>query len=183
MRVNYWSAGVRAFFSKYVYAGQRNLSTGVLVFLIGAFAGVAGAGAQDLPLPRFASLKADEVNMRAGPGQSYPVEWVFTRKGLPVEIIAEYDQWRKIQDVEGTVGWVHRVMLSGQRTVMIDGVDLATAREDPDESAIPVFRAEPGVQGTLLSCENDWCRVDVMGAKGWLPMASLWGVYPSDNAE
>ncbi len=183
MRVNCWSAGVRAFFSKYVYAGQRNLSTALAVFLIGTSAGLAGAQAQDLPLPRFASLKADEVNMRAGPGQAYPVEWVYTRKGLPVEIIAEYDQWRKIQDIEGTVGWIHRVMLSGQRTVMVDGVEVVIAREDPSESAFPVFRAEPGVQGALLSCESDWCRVDVNGAKGWLPMASLWGVYDSDNAE
>ena len=103
--------GVGALFSKYVYRGQRNLSAVLALFVFGF---VIAAQAQDLPLPRFASLKADEVNMRAGPGQSYPVEWVFTRKGLPVEIVAEYDQWRKIQDIDGTVGWVHRVMLSGQ---------------------------------------------------------------------
>jgi len=170
---------VRAFFSKYVNGGQRNLSAAALVFVVGL---VTTALAQDLPLPRFASLKADEVNMRAGPGQSYPVEWVFTRKGLPVEIVAEYDQWRKIQDVDGTVGWVHRVMLSGQRTVLVAGVDVVTAHDEPGEASLPVFQAEPGVQGVLLRCEDDWCRIDVNGTKGWLPMNALWGVYPSDNA-
>jgi len=172
--------GVRAFFSKYVYGGQRNLSA-VLVVLAGVF--VTAALAEDLPLPRFASLKSDEVNLRAGPGQSYPVEWVFTRKGLPVEIVAEYDQWRKIAAVDGTIGWVHRVMLSGQRTVLVGGVDVVTARDESSDASMPVFQAEPGVQGALLRCEDDWCRIDVAGKKGWLPIASLWGVYPSDNAE
>jgi SH3-like domain-containing protein len=180
MRAQAEPAGVRAFFSKYVYVGQRNLSAAVLVFVMCPF---GAAWAQDLPLPRFASLKADEVNLRAGPGQSYQIEWVFTRKGLPVEIVAEYDQWRKIQDVDGTVGWVHRVMLSGQRAVLIAGVDVVTAFDEPANKNLPVFQAEPGVQGRLLRCEDDWCRIDVDGAKGWLPMASLWGVYPSDNAE
>jgi SH3-like domain-containing protein len=172
--------GARAFFSKYVNGKQRNLSAALLVFVTGF---VTAALAEDLPLPRFASLKADEVNLRAGPGQTYPVEWVFTRKGLPVEIVAEYDQWRKIQDIDGTVGWVHRVMLSGQRTVMVSGLDVVTAHDDASESSPPVFRAEPGVQGQLLSCEDDWCRFNVNGTRGWLPMASLWGVYPSDNGE
>ena len=167
-------------FSKYVYHGQRNLSAVLALFVFGF---VIAAHAQDLPLPRFASLKADEVNMRAGPGQSYPVEWVFTRKGLPVEIVAEYDQWRKIQDIDGTIGWVHRVMLSGQRMVLIGGVDVVIGYDDPGELSQPVFQAEPGVQGRLLRCEDDWCRIDVAGSKGWLPMENLWGVYPSDNAE
>lgn len=155
-----------------------------VIFVIGCLLGtVTGVQADNLPLPRFASLKADEVNMRAGPGQSYPVEWVFTRKGLPIEIVAEYDQWRKIQDIEGTVGWVHRVMLSGQRTVVVAGADLVTAYDDPADDAMAIFRAEPGVQGSLLSCEGDWCRIDVNGAKGWMPMASLWGVYSSDGED
>ena len=180
MRGGAGRSGVRAFFSKYVYGGQRNLSAVLLVFVAGS---VTAALADDLPLPRFVSLKADEVNLRAGPGQSYPVEWVFTRKGLPVEIVAEYDQWRKIQDIDGTIGWVHRVMLSGQRSVLIAGLDVVTAHDEPGEANLPVFQAEPGVQGTLLRCESDWCRIDVAGRKGWLPMASLWGVYSSDNAE
>jgi SH3-like domain-containing protein len=180
MRAQARRAGVGALFSKYVYGRQRNLSAAFLVFVICL---ATTAWAEDLPLPRFASLKADEVNLRAGPGQSYPVEWVFTRKGLPVEIVAEYDQWRKIQDVDGTIGWVHRVMLSGQRAVLIAGVEVVTAYDQAAGEGPPVFQAEPGVQGRLLRCEDDWCRIDVDGAKGWLPMASLWGVYSSDNAQ
>ena len=144
----------------------------------------APAAAQDeqLPLPRFVSLKADEVNMRAGPGESYPVEWVFTRKGLPVEVIAQYEHWRKIRDIDGTVGWVHQVMLSGQRTVLVNGAGVHTALEEPSLGADPAFRAEAGVQGSLLFCEPGWCRIEVAGVKGWLPMRELWGVYPKDGA-
>jgi SH3-like domain-containing protein len=73
-------------------------------------------------------------------------------------------------------------MLSGQRTVLVAGVDVVTAHDEPGEASLPVFQAEPGVQGVLLRCEDDWCRIDVNGTKGWLPMTALWGVYPSDNA-
>lgn len=174
----------RAFSSKYERAKQRNVATVTLALLAVtlAIASIAPVSAQEaLPLPRFVSLKASEVNLRAGPGESYPVEWVYTRKGLPVEIIAEYDQWRKVRDSEGTVGWVHQVMLSGLRTVLVGGATVRTAFGEPSADARAVFRAEPGVQGSFLYCEPGWCRIEVSGTKGWLPMADLWGVYPEDG--
>lgn len=176
-----------ALFSKYEGAKQRNVaSVTLLVALIAAFL-VLGAPLQAeeaLPLPRFVSLKADEVNLRAGPGESYPVDWVYTRKGLPVEIIAEYDQWRKVRDIEGTVGWVHQVMLSGLRTVIVTGEagNVRTAHTGPSADDRAAFEAQPGVQGTLIVCEPGWCRIEVAGTKGWLPMSELWGVYPEDGA-
>ena len=175
----------RAMSSKYEGAKQRNVAAVTMLasFLLAASLPLAAARAQEaLPLPRFVSLKADEVNMRAGPGESYPVEWVYTRKGLPVEIVKEYDQWREVRDVDGTKGWVHRVMLSGMRTIQVTGATERTGYDKPSVDGRPVFRAQPGVQGTLLGCEPGWCRVEISGVRGWMAMADLWGVYPEDGA-
>jgi len=175
----------RAMSSKYEGAKQRNVAAvtmfaALAVVILGTLTPVSAEEA--LPIPRFVSLKADEVNMRAGPGESYPVEWVYTRKGLPVEVVKEYDQWREVRDVDGTKGWVHRVMLSGQRTIQVTGATARTGYDKPSADGRSVFRAEPGVQGTLLGCEPGWCRVEISGMKGWMAMGDLWGVYPEDGA-
>lgn len=179
-------APARVLSSKYDRAGQRNVQALVAVLAVLAMAITAtplpAAADQALPLPRFASLRADKVYLRAGPGQSYPVDWVYTRKGMPVEIIAEYDQWRKIRDVDGTEGWVHRVMLSGMRTVLIAGALPHTAYGRPSSNGHAVFRAEPGVQGKLLNCDSGWCHIEVQGLRGWMPIGDLWGVYPEEAA-
>ncbi len=139
--------------------------------------------AQDAaPLPRFASLRSDEVNLRAGPGTQYPVEWVFLRRDLPVEIVAEYDRWRKIRDVDGSEGWVHQSLLSGRRWVMVDGAVRSLYRA-PSEGSGALVRAEPGVLGRLLSCQREWCRVDIGGHAGCLPRRHLWGVYPDETVD
>ena len=135
-----------------------------------------------LPLPRFVSLRADEVNLRAGPGTSYPVEWVLLRRDWPVEIIAEYETWRRIRDVDGTVGWVHQTMLSGDRTVIV--TDAAqTLLASPEASSAPVLRAEPGVVGALLTCNPDRCRVEIDGVRGWIDRAHVFGVRPDETFE
>lgn len=135
-----------------------------------------------LPVPRFVSLRSAEVNVRTGPGRSYPIEWVFVRPGMPVEITAEFDTWRRIRDVEGTQGWVHQSMLSGRRTLVITG-ELRTIRERPSASAAAVAQAEPGVMGRLVSCKGEWCEVEVQGYHGWLERAGFWGVYPKEEVE
>ncbi len=145
--------------------------------------GVAWAQDEALPLPRFVSLKADEVYMRAGPGKTYPINWVYTRKDLPVEIIKEYDQWRYVRDIDGTEGWIHRTLLSGIRSVIVSGKIVRTAYGGPSRDDAPVFRAEPGIQGNLITCDGIWCRIEVEGLKGWMPMSELFGVYPEDGAD
>jgi SH3-like domain-containing protein len=142
---------------------------------------VATTAAADKPLavPRFVSLRADEVNLRTGPGERYPIDWVLTRKGLPVEILEEFEAWRKIRDSQGSEGWVHQRMVTGTRNVIVTG-DVRTLRTDADAAAPAVARAEPGVIGHLLDCRDGWCRVELQGIKGWVKRSEMWGVYPTE---
>jgi SH3-like domain-containing protein len=130
-------------------------------------------------VPRFASLKTDEANLRTGPGERYPIDWVLTKKGLPVEIVAEFDVWRKVHDSEGSEGWVHQRLLAGSRTVLIVG-NIRALRLEPDAAAPAVARAEPGVIARLLECRGAWCRVEAQDIKGWLRRSEIWGVYPDE---
>lgn len=132
-----------------------------------------------LPLPRYVSLRADEVNLRTGPGVRYPVEWVFLRRHLPVEVVQEFEHWRKIRDVEGTEGWVHQSMLSGRRYALVTG-EMRHLRQRPESDAPEVARLEPGVIGQIRECEKKWCRIEAGGVRGWLPRAEFWGVYPDE---
>lgn len=137
-------------------------------------------GGDGLPLPRYVSLRSDEVNVRTGPGVRYPVEWVFLRRHMPVEVLAEFEHWRKIRDIEGTEGWVHQSMLSGRRYAIVTG-EIRTLRQDPEPSAAAAARLEPGVLVQVLECEAAWCRVETADIKGWLRRAEFWGVYPNES--
>jgi len=135
-----------------------------------------------LPLPRFATLRADEVNVRTGPGVRYPVEWVFVYRNMPVEIIAEFDTWRKIRDWQGTVGWVHQSMLSGRRTVIIAKGPQPMHR-DADAATPVIARLQKKVLAKLLGCRKLWCRVEVSGIRGWMTRAQFWGAYPGEKID
>lgn len=135
----------------------------------------AERGPSGQPLPRFVSLAAGEANLRTGPGRRYPILWVYVRRRLPVEITAEYGQWRRIRDAEGTRGWVHSSLLSSTRTALIVG-ETRTLFADPDPQSRPVLRAEAGVIGALEKCRQGWCRLKVGGKRGWLPAGHVWGV-------
>jgi SH3-like domain-containing protein len=132
-----------------------------------------------LPIPRFASLRSDEVNVRTGPGTRYPVDWVFKRKSMPVEIVAEYENWRKIRDWQGASGWVHQSLLTGKRSFIISS-KAASLHKTPAASAEVVARLEPEVMGEIRSCAGDWCRVKVSGVSGWIERTGMWGVYKSE---
>lgn len=139
-----------------------------------------GAGRTNLPLPRFAVLRASQVNLRTGPGVRYPIDWIFQRRNLPVEITAEFENWRKIRDEQGTEGWVHRQMLSGKRSVLIIGGEQVLRRQ-ADSSSPAVARLEPGVIAQIVECNGDWCRVEASGFRGWLPRAGTWGTKPGER--
>jgi SH3-like domain-containing protein len=131
-------------------------------------------------LPRFVSLKSNEINERVGPGADYPVAWVYVRAGLPVEITAEFDNWRKIRDQEGTEGWVHQSMLSAKRHGIICGAE-TTLHTSPDEQSQPLVRLAPNVMVEIVKCRGNWCQIRVNTFKGWIQRQFLWGVYPHEE--
>jgi len=149
---------------------------------IAALAGVAGAkehGPTGLPLPRFVAVKSDKVNVRAGPGQRFPISWVFQRKNMPVELLAESEQWRKVRDIDGAEGWVQQSLLTGRRGAIVTGAR-RTLWSEPNEDSIPLIVAEPGVQARLLKCPDAWCQLKIDRDTGWMRREHLWGVYPKE---
>ncbi len=147
--------------------------------LAGPAAGTGNAWAQSgLPLPRFVSLGSNEINLRTGPGGSYPVDWVYQRRNMPVEVIAEFDNWRKVRDWQGTVGWVHQNLLSGERYARITDVERLLLSRPGDGT--PVAWLMPGVIARILSCQPDWCELEAGGYRGWLSRDGFWGVYPHE---
>jgi SH3-like domain-containing protein len=163
--------------------GFKWVSAVVAWLAIMATAALAGE-TSGLPLPRFVSLRSDEVNLRTGPGQRYPIDWIYARKDLPVEVIAEFEAWRKIRDWQGTEGWVHQSMLSGRRMMVVIGAQRQLRGSDGD-SADVVAVVEPGVLGRLLQCprNRDYCRVDVGQTQGWFKRDEIWGVYKGEWIE
>jgi len=139
-----------------------------------------GLGPSGLPLPRFVTLRAAEVNLRSGPGIGYPIEWVFSRKGLPVEIIDEFETWRQIRDWQGSEGWVHQTMLSGHRGAMVVGA-IRLLRRAPEAGAPAVAEIETRVVGRLLQCRDAWCRVETDSFEGWLRENEIYGAYPGET--
>ncbi len=144
-----------------------------------------GGGVTGLPLPRFVSLRADEVNLRTGPGIRYPIDWVYKRQGLPVEIIDEFEAWRRVRDREGTSGWVHQSTLSAERNAIVVG-ERRALRAKGEAVAEAVAWLEPGVIVKLERCAGDWCEATAKDAggsnfRGWLLRAELWGVYPEET--
>jgi SH3-like domain-containing protein len=136
-----------------------------------------------LPVPRFVSLKTDRVNVRGGPSRDHDVTWVFTRPSLPVEIVAEFENWRRIRDVDGQEGWVYHSLLSGKRTAVIapwSKEATLSLRSDRSNEARVTAHLEPGVLGTVRACRAGWCRLTGPGFDGWLPQDRLWGVYPNE---
>jgi SH3-like domain-containing protein len=142
----------------------------------------SGGDAAERQVPRFVTLRADEVNLRTGPGERYPIDWVLVRKGLPVEIVEEFDVWRKIRDFQGSEGWVHQRMLTGARNVLVEGA-VRVLHVQPDPASPPAARAEAGVVARLIECRGPWCRIEAQGIKGWLTRDEIWGVYPDEAVQ
>ena len=128
-----------------------------------------------LPVPRFASLKSDEINMRVGPGKRYPIKWVYQRENLPVQIVEEFAHWRKIRDHEGASGWVHKGLISGARSVVIME-NKQNVYDTPDATARIAFRAKSGVIAHTDECLPDWCHIKVKQHEGWIRKSDIWGV-------
>lgn len=166
-------------------------------------AGSAKLGASGLPLPRFASLKSGNVNLRVGPSKENAILWNYVKAGLPVEIVLEFDTWRKIRDSEGIEGWVSQSMLSGRRTATVepqfakktgDITSIIEADSATPEMTVPLFSKaddkarrvallEPGVNVEVINCDAEWCSVTAGAYGGWIEKTRIWGVYSGELIE
>ena len=134
-----------------------------------------------LPIPRFVSLRTDDVNLRSGPGTRYPIEWVYKRRDLPVEVEREFEVWRLVRDPDGVKGWVHQATLTGRRNFFVTGGE-QVMRESASDAAVPVAKVEAGVVGRIRECpaSSDWCEVQVGDVRGWLKREAFWGTLPGE---
>jgi len=172
---------------------HANRALFVMVFAALAGTGWTGAvraqsagSASGLPVPRFVSLKADKVNMHIGPAKTYETKWLYQRAGLPVEITAEFENWRRIRDADGTEGWVYHSLLSGKRTGMglaKNPDDLVPVYEKSDVESAVVAKLERGVVGTVKRCSAGWCAFKGASYDGYVQQVRLWGVYPNEKVD
>jgi SH3-like domain-containing protein len=162
----------------------------IAVAMVLAACGSAGAvepnGSSGLPIPRFVSLKSDKVNVRAGPTKDHDVAWVYNRAALPVEVTAEFENWRRIRDWEGAEGWVYHSMLSGRRTGIVNAKEkdgLVPLHAKGDSAAPVIAQLQSGVLGSVKYCTGTWCRIVGAGFDGWIAQERVWGVYPNEKVE
>jgi SH3-like domain-containing protein len=148
-------------------------------------AAVDSSGKSTLPVPRFVSLKSDKVNVRRGPSTDQSIVWVFSRAGLPVEIIAESDNWRRVRDSEGSDGWVFHSLLSARRTALVTpwskGDERVPLFNSKSTSSRAVAELQSGVLGNVLSCDGEWCNLSVDDFSGYVQQDKLWGVYKGEE--
>lgn len=132
-----------------------------------------------LPLPRYVSLKSSRGRARRGPSDSHRVDWIYTRRDLPLRVTGEFEHWRRVEDSEGEGGWIHYSLLSGVRTILVTQ-DMAPLRDAPRPDAAELAYLEAGVVARILECAADWCRVSADGVWGWVDTSMVWGVDPGE---
>lgn len=175
--------------------GKRPLAITAIILTLAALVPTSPAAARKaapehlgvstgLAIPRYVSLKAAKVNMRRGPAKDHSAVWTYKLAGLPVEITAEFENWRKIRDWEGSEGWVYHTLLSGRRTVMVapwQKRGLIGLHKEASESSPLVARLEPRVVAKVQSCNKVWCHISGKGFEGFVRQKAVWGVYPNET--
>lgn len=155
------------------------------VFIILALGVTANTALAAAPMPafrpHFVSQRGSEAYMREGPGYAYKIIWVYRHRGYPLKVTASFDIWRRVQDRDGTIGWMSAQMLSDARTVLVTGQGRLALHKDDDAGSKVVGLADPGAILGLKSCQADACRVTSQGVEGWLPRARLWGVDADES--
>lgn len=159
------------------------VAVGLLVGGAGCALAQTAKGPSGLPLPRFVSLKSDEVNVRVGPGTDYAIKWTFKRRGWPVEVVQEFDNWRRIRDSDGAEGWVYHSLLASDRTALIAPwrSDPVPLRAEADDDARVVALLEPLVLAKVESCDKRWCEISGQNWSGFISQKTLFGVYPNET--
>ena len=180
-------------FGRIFSALHRILPWAMLVLaLLAPPAFAQAANPSGLPLPRFATTRSEPINVRVGPGQKYDIAWTYLKSGIPVEIVQEFDTWRKIRDLDGTEGWIHQNLLTGARAGYVMPL-LANGeiplRANPSDEAGVRARLGPGLKVSISECDGTWCQVSATGQdpaqrgsiySGYLHQEELWGVYPDE---
>ncbi len=135
-----------------------------------------------LALPRMVSLRSNLINARSGPGARYPIEWVYRQKGAPVEIIAEFELWRKIRDWEGSESWVHKSMLSGRRSIKMTAKGESNIYDKDNYQSSVIAKAEDGVVGEIKKCPagSSFCLIKFDSIEGWVPRSNFFGAYSDE---
>ena len=146
----------------------------------GPIAPAATAATEKRAMPYYGSIGASVARMRTGPARTYPASWTYRRADLPVKIVAAFKEWRKVQDPDGTEGWMLAVLLRNTRTAIVRSSEPLPMRSAPDENAKTLWRAAPGVVGRISECNGGWCRLDVKGQAGFVPVGAIWGVEPGE---
>ncbi len=139
--------------------------------------------AQDRKPPYWASIAAGAARMRTGPSQTYPVTWLYTRRDLPIRVVGIYPGWRKVEEPDGTVGWMKVGLLSDARTAVVPAGAAREMRVKPAADAAITYRVAPGAIGRISKCRDGWCRLDVRGRAGFVRTADLWGVDPGERLD
>jgi SH3-like domain-containing protein len=134
----------------------------------------------NLPIPRYVSLKVNEANARRGPSLSHKIDWIYKRQHMPLEVYAEYENWRRVRDFEGLGGWVHYTLLSGVRYVLVKD-ELLEMRLLPSIDAQVIAKVPQHNIATLDKCTQDWCRIIDDRYKGWVQKEAIWGVYKNET--
>lgn len=163
------------------------ISASLCLGVVSARAQQAVGPSTGLAIPRYVSLKSDHVNLREGPSKDHATKWIYQRAGLPVEITAEFETWRRIRDSEGAEGWVLHSLLSGKRTALVEpwkkGGPPLPLRSEGDNNAAIVAKLAPGVLAEVKKCDGSWCRLKGEGYDGYIEQNQLWGVYPGEKVD
>ena len=134
-----------------------------------------------LKIPRFVSLKSDNSNLRVGPSENYPVKLKYIVANMPVEIIDEYKNWRKIKDYEENEGWIHKNLIKGKRFTIVN---------TPYQEGLQVFIKPKGNNIGKIgkknvlevkTCLMNWCKIKYGKNTGWVNKLNLWGIYDNET--
>jgi SH3-like domain-containing protein len=160
---------------------MRRLLAAAMILILGAVPASNVLAQKERQTPYWASISAGKAMMRAGPGKNYPATWLYQRADLPIKVVEVYPNWRRIQDPDGTTGWMLVHLLSDTRTALVTGNEPRPMHEKPDASTKIVYRAAPGVVGRLTDCSAGWCRLDVAGKRGFIRADHFWGLDQGES--
>jgi len=162
-------------------SASRRVRISAVAAVLSIVSGVAAFGAASGPQPYFVSIKVDEAYMREGPSDMHRVKWIYRRKGLPLEVIATFDVWRRVRDMDGEVGWMHMALLTRDRTAVVTTGPGAEVHARDDTTSQVVAQAQAGAIGRLLGCSMLACEIEFAGAEGWIARARLWGIHGGEE--